>query len=76
MKSKAPCISEVSSPTDTSNFDIDDTDLRSADVLRQRPIYSALSIFLFLVLHTPRAGKIASLATPLLSLFPDATVTL
>ena len=48
--STAPYIPEVSSPTDTSNFDVDDTDLRSADVLPP----TANSVFS--TLHLPFLG--------------------
>lgn len=48
--STAPYIPEVSSPTDTSNFDVDDTDLRSADVLP--PTANAV----FSALHLPFLG--------------------
>ena len=48
--STAPYIPEVSSPTDTSNFDVDDTDLRSADILPP----TANSVFS--TLHLPFLG--------------------
>lgn len=48
--STAPYIPEVSSPTDTSNFDVDDTDVRSSDAVPP----SANSAFS--ALHLPFVG--------------------
>ncbi|XP_035728613.1 serine/threonine-protein kinase Genghis Khan-like isoform X2 [Vespa mandarinia] len=48
--STAPYIPEVSSPTDTSNFDVDDTDVRSSDAVPPAA-NSALS-----ALHLPFVG--------------------
>ncbi|XP_034934095.1 serine/threonine-protein kinase Genghis Khan isoform X2 [Chelonus insularis] len=48
--STAPYIPEVSSPTDTSNFDVDDTDIRSSDAVPP----SANSAFS--ALHLPFVG--------------------
>ncbi len=47
---QAPYIPEVSSPTDTSNFDVDDNDLRQCDT--QPPQHNAA----FSGLHLPFAG--------------------
>ncbi|KAK7598361.1 hypothetical protein V9T40_006596 [Parthenolecanium corni] len=49
--SKAPYIPEVSSPTDTSNFDVDEMDVRVSDALPPVPASSAFS-----ALHLPFVG--------------------
>lgn len=43
---QAPYIPEVSSPTDTSNFDVDDTDIRLSDALppQANPAFSGLHL--------------------------------
>ncbi|BES88698.1 serine threonine-protein kinase [Nesidiocoris tenuis] len=45
-ESKAPYIPEVSSPTDTSNFDVDDNDIRSSDAAppSANPAFSGLHL--------------------------------
>ncbi|XP_049786774.1 serine/threonine-protein kinase Genghis Khan [Schistocerca cancellata] len=48
--SRAPYIPEVSSPTDTSNFDVDDTDIRTSDAVP--PTSNAV----FSALHLPFVG--------------------
>ena len=49
--SAAPYFPEVSSPTDTSNFDVDDMDVRLSDALPPVPASSAFS-----ALHLPFVG--------------------
>ena len=46
----APYVPEVSSPTDTSNFDVDDNDIRQSDVVP--PTTNAV----FTALHLPFVG--------------------
>ncbi|XP_067007456.2 serine/threonine-protein kinase Genghis Khan isoform X3 [Anabrus simplex] len=48
--SLAPYVPEVSSPTDTSNFDVDDTDIRTSDAVP--PTSNAI----FTALHLPFVG--------------------
>lgn len=47
---RAPYVPEVSSPTDTSNFDVDDTDIRTSDAVP--PTSNAI----FTGLHLPFVG--------------------
>lgn len=49
--STAPYFPEVSSPTDTSNFDVDDMDVRLSDALPPVPASPAFS-----ALHLPFVG--------------------
>lgn len=49
--STAPYFPEVSSPTDTSNFDVDDIDIRLSDALPPVPASTAFS-----ALHLPFVG--------------------
>jgi hypothetical protein len=46
----APYVPEVSSPTDTSNFDVDDNDIRQSDAIP--PTTNAI----FTALHLPFVG--------------------
>lgn len=50
-ESKAPYIPEVSSPTDTSNFDVDDNDIRCSEAVPPTPANPA-----FAGLHLPFVG--------------------
>ncbi|XP_014282082.1 serine/threonine-protein kinase Genghis Khan isoform X1 [Halyomorpha halys] len=50
-ESKAPYIPEVSSPTDTSNFDVDDNDIRCSEAIPPTPANPA-----FAGLHLPFVG--------------------
>ncbi|KAI5638246.1 protein kinase domain-containing protein [Phthorimaea operculella] len=48
---QAPFVPDVSSPTDTSNFDVDDTDIRLSEAVPPQPASSAFS-----GLHLPFIG--------------------
>ena len=51
LESRAPYIPDVSSPTDTSNFDVDDTDVKPQETASPSPAHAAFS-----GLHLPFVG--------------------